>query len=255
MAYTYHGTNDLIALPNRVVQTFPSGLVRIERSFVCKKSQVAKYRNTLKVNEPMPFDNGAPAIDGIYIFPEPQEVVRDDGFVEFRVTAYGRSNTSGNIETRYALGSFGCILTNSDDTGDPYNTSQIQSGMMPSYLQKIVLSNDQIQDFSFSIDVEIVPANVAMKYVDTTSIPVSSTSFVPYTIWENYMMTGPSPGGLLYNNTRLYPYIPVLPTLPAFVNKYRQGFLYASNISSTNFGIFNEYVITYSSSYNIEFRR
>jgi hypothetical protein len=39
----------------------------------------------------MPFDDGAPAIDGLFIFPEPQEQVRDDGFVEFRVTAYGRS--------------------------------------------------------------------------------------------------------------------------------------------------------------------
>lgn len=91
MNYTYHGTTDLIALPNRTVQTYPSGLVRVERSFVCRKDQVARYRNTIKVNEPMPFDDGAPAIDGLYIFPEPQEAARDDGFVEFRVTAYGRT--------------------------------------------------------------------------------------------------------------------------------------------------------------------
>lgn len=97
MSYTYHGTTDLIALPNRAVQTFPSGLVRVERSFVCRKDQVAKYRNTIKVNEPMPFDDGAPAIDGLYIFPEPQEVVRDDGFVEFRVTAYGRTVAARDI--------------------------------------------------------------------------------------------------------------------------------------------------------------
>ncbi len=92
MSYTYHGTSNLIALPNRTVQTYPSGLVRVERSFVCRKDRVAKFRNTIRVNELMPFDNGAPAIDGLYIFPEPQEVVRDDGFVEFRVTAYGRTN-------------------------------------------------------------------------------------------------------------------------------------------------------------------
>ena len=95
MSYTYHGTTDLIALPNRTVQTYPSGLVRVERSFVCRKDRAARFRNTIKVNEPMPFDDGAPAIDGLYIFPEPQEVVRDDGFVEFRVTAYGRVNTVG----------------------------------------------------------------------------------------------------------------------------------------------------------------
>jgi hypothetical protein len=92
MAYTYHGTSNLIALPNRTVQTYPSGLVRVERSFVCRKADVAKNRNTIRVNERMPMDDGAPAFDGLYIFPEPQEVVRDDGFVEFRVTAYGRTN-------------------------------------------------------------------------------------------------------------------------------------------------------------------
>jgi hypothetical protein len=91
MSYQYHGTRDLIALPGRSVQTFPSGLVRVERSFMCRKGDVERYRNILRVNEPMPFDNGAPAIDGLYIFPEPQERVRDDGFVEFRVTAYGRT--------------------------------------------------------------------------------------------------------------------------------------------------------------------
>lgn len=93
MSYTYHGTTNLIALPNRAVQTFPSGLVRVERSFVCRKSEVAKHRNSLLVNELMPQDDGTPAIDGLYIYPEPQEVVRDDGFVEFRVTAYGRQIT------------------------------------------------------------------------------------------------------------------------------------------------------------------
>jgi hypothetical protein len=96
--YTYHGTRDLIAMPGRSVQTFPSGLVRVERSFMCRKADVARYRNALRVNEPMPFDDGAPAIDGLFIFPEPQEQVRDDGFVEFRVTAYGRTGETGVIE-------------------------------------------------------------------------------------------------------------------------------------------------------------
>lgn len=111
-SYQYHGTRDLIALPGRLVQTFPSGLVRVERSFMCRKADVAKYRNALRVNEPMPFDDGAPAIDGLYIFPEVQEQVRDDGFVEFRVTAYGRTNaepiltrgtTRGTVTVEIAL--------------------------------------------------------------------------------------------------------------------------------------------------------
>jgi len=90
MSHIYHGTSELIPLPGRSVQTYPSGLVRVERSFACRKVDAAKYRNVFRVNEPMPFDDGAPSLDGIFIFPEPQETVRDDGFVEFRVTAYGR---------------------------------------------------------------------------------------------------------------------------------------------------------------------
>jgi hypothetical protein len=95
MAYTYHGTSNLIALPNRTVQTYPSGLVRVERSFVCRKADAARNRNVLTLNGVIPLDLGPPAIDGLYIFPEPQENVRDDGFLEFRVSAYGRSNYVG----------------------------------------------------------------------------------------------------------------------------------------------------------------
>jgi hypothetical protein len=69
--------------------------VRVERSFVCRKADVATYRKQIKVGDKMPNDDGAPAIDGLYIFPDPQETTRDDGFVEFRVTAYGRSNETG----------------------------------------------------------------------------------------------------------------------------------------------------------------
>jgi hypothetical protein len=90
-------------MPGRSVQTFPSGLVRVERSFMCRKADVARYRNALRVNEPMPFDDGAPSLDGIFIFPEPQEQVRDDGFVEFRMTAYGRTTQSDYILRGSAL--------------------------------------------------------------------------------------------------------------------------------------------------------
>lgn len=92
MAYTYHGTRNLITAPGRSVQTFPSGLVRVERTYLCRRGDEARYRSQLAVGNPLPDDDGAPAIDGLYIFPEPQEQSRDDGFVEFRVTAYGRTN-------------------------------------------------------------------------------------------------------------------------------------------------------------------
>jgi hypothetical protein len=93
--YTYHGTQDLIVLPGRSVQTFPSGLVRVDRTYACRKGLESRFRDQLRAGNPLPLDDGTPAIDGLFIFPEPQETVRDDGFAEFRVSAYGRTNTTG----------------------------------------------------------------------------------------------------------------------------------------------------------------
>jgi hypothetical protein len=94
--YIYHGSQGLITLPERNVQTFPSGLVRIDRVYACRKTLADRFRRDLAVGNPLPFDDGAPAIDGAFIFPDPQETIRDDGFTEFRVSAYGRTNTDGN---------------------------------------------------------------------------------------------------------------------------------------------------------------
>jgi len=119
-SYTYHGTRDLIAMPGRSVQTFPSGLVRVERSFMCRKGDVARYRNILRVNEPMPFDDGAPAIDGLYIFPEVQEQVRDDGFVEFRVTAYGRSTIEPYVQVFSVSGQLIVAVSTTEIVPSPF---------------------------------------------------------------------------------------------------------------------------------------
>jgi hypothetical protein len=134
-SYQYHGTRDLIAMPGRSVQTFPSGLVRVERSFMCRKGDVARYRNILRVNEPMPFDDGAPAIDGLYIFPEVQEQVRDDGFVEFRVTAYGRTNADALLTKGFVQGIF--------NTRFPDGTDAPESVLYATFTFSRVIDSDQ----------------------------------------------------------------------------------------------------------------
>jgi hypothetical protein len=92
MSYEYFGTQDLIALPRRSVQTFPSGLVRVDRSYVIRKDRSASVRERFAVGNELPLDNGYPAIDGAYIYPNVQENQRDDGFYEFGASAYGRTN-------------------------------------------------------------------------------------------------------------------------------------------------------------------
>lgn len=206
MSYQYHGTTDLIALPNRTVQTYPSGLVRVERSFVCRKDQVAKYRNTIKVNEPMPFDDGAPAIDGLYIFPEPQEVVRDDGFVEFRVTAYGRTNTVGS----YAVNKVGSAINFSI-----FQSSSPGASLVSANTQKSVLANSYIIKIVFSQNEQIDIDSIRKKY-EAAIFDFSGNLFTetnayqlfPYLASENYFRLLPD-----FTYTREAPIIEIESTL------------------------------------------
>ena len=179
--YTYHGTENIIALPNRTVQTYPSGLVRVERSFVCRKDQVSKFR--IRVNERMPLDNGAPAIDGLYIFPEPQEIVRDDGFVEFRVTAYGRTNEFSQAVIEKSSVKSNYFRTNL--TGTELNQSLFPSINDLFILRGVIPSNTPTESFLTNpliSDISVIPVGnfffdvIGAKLVDGTTINQSVTT-------------------------------------------------------------------------------
>ena len=86
--------NGLYPTGQRSVSTYPSGLIRVDQTFVCRTSAAATHRAALAVGANMPGDS-TPAIDGLKIFPEPQERKRDDSFTEFIVSAYGRVNNTG----------------------------------------------------------------------------------------------------------------------------------------------------------------
>jgi hypothetical protein len=248
MAYTYHGTSNLIALPNRTVQTYPSGLVRVERSFVCRKADVAKNRNTIRVNERMPMDDGAPAFDGLFIFPGPQEIVRDDGFVEFRVTAYGRTTVTGSIETNFEVGGFN-YSTIDNQVPQP---STFVSAIIPRYTQKIVLQSSEVSNFSFEIDADFLPISVGMFSTTVQEGQIETAAVnVPYKIWEEYFMTGPSSSGLSYNGFTLFTY-GLFSSFP-FTSKRRYGFLGAGQITSVNFGVMSEYTIPYRGFFSVDF--
>lgn len=189
MSYQYHGTTDLIALPNRTVQTYPSGLVRVERSFVCRKDQVAKYRNTIKVNEPMPLDDGAPAIDGLYIFPEPQEIVRDDGFVEFKVTAYGRGRIDFSAQVGAALGSVRADISITDinrleNTGSSSSSFRTFNSLNQTFTYRSVFPSSQslasiIQPpNAFNVEVRIIEQRLFDEFI--SGVPLAGTSIDDY---------------------------------------------------------------------------
>jgi hypothetical protein len=98
MSYTlYKSTSGLIAQPGRSVSTFPSGLVRVDQTYLGLTANAATNRATLAVGNNMPGGDSSPCIDGLKIFPEVQERRREDGWTEYIVSAYGRSNTTGFI--------------------------------------------------------------------------------------------------------------------------------------------------------------
>jgi hypothetical protein len=102
-----------IYLPGRTQETFPSGLLKVTRSYACLPSEagsvqtvlgggvsVLSVRDQLRAGNVLP-DKGAQTSDAvggpIIIFPDPTELKRDDGMIEFRATAYGRSTLNFNI--------------------------------------------------------------------------------------------------------------------------------------------------------------
>ena len=102
MSYTIFIANPtaLIPQPGRAVNTFPSGLVRVDQTYLGLTSQATTHRAALAVGNDMPDGDSSPCIDGLKIFPEVQERRREDGFTEFIVSAYGRNKNTPTIERR-----------------------------------------------------------------------------------------------------------------------------------------------------------
>jgi hypothetical protein len=95
---------ELIPQGGRSVSTFPSGLVRVDQTFICSTPNVATHRADLKIKEDFP-GGSEPAIDGLYIYPEVQENRRGDGFSELIASGYGRTaNTLQNIRKQVFTG-------------------------------------------------------------------------------------------------------------------------------------------------------
>jgi hypothetical protein len=114
---------ELIPQGARSVSTFPSGLIRVDQTFICSTPNVATHRSDLKVGNDFP-GGFEPAIDGLYIYPEVQENRRGDGFSELIASGYGRTaNTLQNIRKQVFTGT----LQRSTGSGLLYLTTLLYS--------------------------------------------------------------------------------------------------------------------------------
>lgn len=149
-----NGGKGLQVQDERLVQTFPSGLVRVDRIYTCSATEVAKHRLQFSSGNVMPLDDGAPAIDGLYVFPEAQEIVRDDNTAEFRASGYGRINTTGQRRFEFVQGEtriFSSVLsggvgTTSETSIDTLNQALVQTFVTPTNEPFVVDLGLQIDD-------------------------------------------------------------------------------------------------------------
>lgn len=84
----------LIPQGNRTVTTFPSGLVKVDQSFIGRTSLEGAHRQQFEIGSSF-ITESDPSFDGLSIFPAIQEKRMPHGFTEYIVTAYGRTNMTG----------------------------------------------------------------------------------------------------------------------------------------------------------------
>jgi hypothetical protein len=160
MARKIYITVDISLIPqgDRNVATFPSGLIKVEQTFVGLTSEEAGHRAQLKIGNEFPLD-GSPSIDGVFIFPATQETRDINGFTTYKVSGYGRVNDSGYSEISPSTN---LIATTIESFGEnEYSYFDIWTAK-----QKItyrVILNDQEDEDPMGYDTSGIPAPVKIR--------------------------------------------------------------------------------------------
>jgi hypothetical protein len=260
MSYTiYKSTSGLIAQPGRTVSTFPSGLVRVEQSYLGLTANAAANRAALAVGNNMPNGDSSPCIDGLKIFPEVQEVRREDGFTEYQVCAYGRCNSTG---TRSESAIFTTALVYhlnwqvAYSGGTSASTGQqllIYEVIMPVVTQRSVVVS--LAAFAPPA-VTVKPYSIKVKKYNSTE-----EIFIPYTVWEAAVIANGTLPSFTYdgqsltiwNNAILGGYGNDLRFTNARTKDWDSSTAGIEKTEFTPFGSYNESVITYSSEFAVAF--
>ena len=240
MSYTLFNSStaatDLIAQPGRAVNTFPSGLVRVDQTYLGLTANAATHRAILAVGNNMPDGDTSPCVDDLKIFPEAQERRREDGWTEYIVSAYGRSKSNATIESRAIIRTVGTITL-----GRKSVTAVIVSAAFPA------LSQLAIPDGSFD-------PFLAYRFDNNNQIEAGTlaqgASYPTLDVWQISF-----PGGS--NFTRLFykPGLNFSPLLPGslsslfvnagYSNSAETAFALPVEISQRNFGYWNEWIFAY----------
>jgi hypothetical protein len=80
-------------LPGRTTNTFASGLVRVDQSYAIPTANIQSVRtSSFQLGSEITGDT-YPAVDGLYLYPDAQEVRKEYGITEMIASYYGRTRT------------------------------------------------------------------------------------------------------------------------------------------------------------------
>lgn len=154
----------LIAQGDRSVTTYPSGLIKVEQTFIGLTANESTDRVTLQIGDPFPLDD-SPSIDGVFIFPATQESRDSSGFTTYKVSGYGRINEEGYSE----------IYPSENLTATTYNEEGVFLGQdvwtAKQKLTQRVIFNDQENEDPFGYDTNDVPYPI--KILENTEYPAN----------------------------------------------------------------------------------
>ena len=72
------------------IQTFPSGLLRVDQEYVVPTETASEFYNTFPIGQELA-DIASPAVDGVFVFPQPQYKDNGNGLTTINVSAFGRT--------------------------------------------------------------------------------------------------------------------------------------------------------------------
>jgi hypothetical protein len=154
----------LIAQGDRSVTTYPSGLLKVEQTFIGLTANESTDRLTLQIGQAFPLDD-SPSIDGVFIFPATQESRDSSGFTTYRVSGYGRINENGYSEISPSENLVASTIETIGESTFIY--SDIWSAKQK--LTQRVIFNDQEDEDPNGYDTQGVPLPIK---IETSQYPV-----------------------------------------------------------------------------------
>ena len=215
MAYTYHGTTELVKT-GEVITVLPSGLIQKNLTFVGRKSEEREAAQT-KVLSQLGND--------FFAFPTlPSEVDLNNGFIQYDILAYKKRSGAINSAINYKYRKFSSFIIE-----DPSMPRKANISVEVGVRSTIVLSEGT------KVATQDENGNTVTTTVSEEPVPYQGQLFA-------YNEDGTVFTSL--NNTEIY--VSDDPVITTITNVVYEPSVVVESVSSTYYGHFTEYITTSS---------